>query len=247
MKIITSAVIKGGSGKTTTAAALTQAAKHAGKKVLAIDLDPQGNFSFMLAADQSQPGAVELLHGTPAAELIQTTPQGIDIIPASPDLATEKTTKGSANRLAEVLEPIKKKYNYIIIDTPPQMGELVFNALQAATDVIIPLEADRGNLEGLYNIAGLISDMQQSNPKLKPLGILLTRYDQRPKLNQHLKEIIKQKGAAEGIPYLMEIRPGIAIKEAQALQRDLFKYAPKSKPAADYAALFEMIDQKKRR
>ena len=89
MQIITAAVIKGGTGKTTTAAALAQAAVQAGKKVLAVDLDPQANLSFFIGADQNAPGSYQLLHGTDAAQLIQTTDQGIDAIAASPDLATE--------------------------------------------------------------------------------------------------------------------------------------------------------------
>ena len=245
MKIITTAIIKGGTGKTTVAAALLQAGVIAGKKMLAVDLDPQGNLSFALAADQTKPGAYELLHGTPAAELIQHSPQGMYIIPASPDLASEEGKQGSAKRLAEALEPIKKKYDYIIIDTPAAMGALTFNALQAATDVIIPLETDRDNLTGLYNITALIDKVQETNPKLKPLGVVFTQYDQRSTINRQLKDILTEKAGAAGIPLLKIIRPGIAIREARALQRSLFEYAPKSRPAAEYKELFEIIEQRR--
>ena len=148
-QIITAAVIKGGTGKTTTAAALAQAAAAAGKKVLAIDLDPQANLSFFIGADQNAPGSYQLLHGAEAAQLIQDTEQGIQAIAASPDLATERTTPASAKRLQEAIEPVKKDYDLIIIDTPPQMGELTFNALQASTGLIIPLETDNSSLQGL--------------------------------------------------------------------------------------------------
>jgi len=243
MKIITAAVIKGGTGKTTTAAALAQAAAAAGKKVLAIDLDPQANFTFFIGADQNAPGSYQLLHGAGAAELIQTTPQGIAAISASPDLATEKTTPASAKRLQAALEPIKGDYDFIFIDTPPQMGELTYNALQASTGLIVPLETDNSSLQGLYQIADIAHQMQRSNPALRITGAILTRYDGRPKLNRYLQEAIAERGREIGAPFLMAIRAGIAIREAQAMQQSLFDYAPRSKPAQDYKDLFKKISR----
>ena len=122
MRIITAAVIKGGTGKTTTAAALAQAGAAAGKKILAIDLDPQANLSFFIGAKQAAPGCYQLLHGGKPEDVIQHTEQGIDVITASTDLATEKTAPGSAKRLEKAIEPLKKEYDFIFIDTPPQMG-----------------------------------------------------------------------------------------------------------------------------
>ena len=241
MQILTAAVIKGGTGKTTTAAALAQAAVAAGKKVLAIDLDPQANFTFFIGADQNSPGSYELLHGTDPAQLIQQTAQGIDAISASPDLATERTTPASAKRLQTALDPLKSDYDLIVIDTPPQMGELTFNALQAATGLIIPLETDNSSLQGLYQIADIAHQMQRSNPALTITGVVLTRYDSRPKLNRYLQEVIAERGQEIGAPFLIGIRPGIAIREAQAMQQSLFDYAPRSNPAQDYKKLYEMI------
>ena len=243
MQIIATAVIKGGTGKTTTAAALAQAAAAAGKKVLAIDLDPQANFSYFIGADQNSGGSYELLHDADPAQLIQRTEQGIDAIAASPDLATEKTTPASAKRLQAAIEPLKKEYDLIIIDTPPQMGELTFNALQAATGLIIPLETDNSSLQGLYQITDIAHQMQRSNPDLSIIGVILTRYDARPKLNRYLQEVIAEKGEEIGAPFLMGIRPGIAIREAQAMQQSLFEYAPKSNPAKDYKELYNRIQE----
>lgn len=245
MQIITTAVIKGGTGKTTTAAALAQAATAAGKRVLAIDLDPQANLSFTLSADQNQEGAYQLLHGADPLQLIQRTPQDLDVISASPDLATERTSPASAKRLQEAIEPLR--YDYIIIDTPPTMGELTFNALQACTGLIIPLEVDNYSLQGLYQITDIAHQMQRSNPKLKILGVVLTRYDSRPKINRYLRDVIIDRGKEAGAPYLTEIRKGVAVTEAQALQQSLFDYAPRSKPAHDYKALFEIIDKSNKR
>lgn len=241
MQIITTAVIKGGTGKTTTAAALAQAAAAARKRVLAIDLDPQANFTYFIGADQNAGGSYQLLHGDPAKEVIQTTAQGIDAIAASPDLATEKTTPASAKRLEEAIKPIKKNYDLIIIDTPPTMGELTFNALQAATGLIIPLEADLSSLQGLYQITDIAHQMTKSNKHLSIIGVILTRYDARPKVNRYLQEVIADKGQEIGAPFIMGIRPGIAIKEAQAMQQSVFDYAPKSNPAADYKELFNKV------
>lgn len=240
-RIITTAAIKGGTGKTTTAAALAQAAAADGKKVLAVDLDPQCNLSFSLAADVNAPGSYDLLNGADVADVIQRTPQGVDVIPGSPDLAAERTKPNSARRLAEALEPVNRKYRYIFIDTPPQMGELTFNALQAATGLIIPLEADTSSLQGLYNILDIAHQMQHSNPKLKVLGAVLTRYDRRPKINRYLHDAIKDQGKEAGAPLLAEIRAGVAVREAQALQVSLFEYAPNSNPAQDYKSLYEAI------
>lgn len=241
MQILTTAVIKGGTGKTTTAAALAQAAAAAGKEVLAIDLDPQANFTFFIGADQNTPGSYQLLHGAEPGQLIQQTAQGIAAIAASPDLATERTTPASAKRLQQAIEPLKGEFDLIIIDTPPQMGELTFNALQAATGLIIPLETDNSSLQGLYQITDIAHQMQRSNPALSIIGVILTRYDNRPKLNRYLRDVIADKGQEIGAPFLMGIRPGIAIREAQAMQQSIFDYAARSKPAQDYKTLYEMI------
>ena len=242
-QIITTAVIKGGTGKSTTAAALAQAAAAAGQRVLAIDIDPQSNLTFFLAADQNMPGTYQLLHGTLAANVVQHSPQGLDVIAGSPDLATEKTTPASAKRLQKAIEPLKKDYDWIFIDTPPTMGELLYNALQAATGLLIPLEADTNALEGLYQIAEIARQMQHSNPALQILGTVLTRFDARPKINRALQEAIATAGAELEAPLLGIIRPGTAIKEAQTLQLNLFEHAPKSNPAQDYQKIFKLIQE----
>lgn len=241
MQIITTAVIKGGTGKTTTAAAIAQAAVKAGKKVLAIDLDPQANLSFSIGANLTVAGSYELINGTPAEQLIQRTKQGIEAITASPDLSTVKTTPGSAKRLQRAIEPLKEQYDLIVIDTPPTMGELTFNALQAATGLIIPLMADTFSIQGLYNITDIAHQMQRSNPALQISGVVLTQFDSRPNFRRYIQSAIKDKCAEVGAPYLTEIRTGIAIVEASASQMSIFDYAPNSKPAQDYKRLYEMI------
>lgn len=241
MQIITAAVIKGGTGKTTTCAALAQAAVAAGKRVLAVDLDPQANFTNAIGADQNSPGSYALLNGTPAAQLIQQTPQGIHAIAASPDLATVRTTPASAKRLQKALEPLQADFDLCMIDVPPMLGELLYNALQASTGLLIPLETDSNSLQGLYQITDIAKQMRRSNPTLELLGVILTRYDGRPKLNQLFQSVIAQRAQEIGVPYLMAIRSGVAVREAMAMQQSLFDYAPRSKPAADYGRLYRII------
>lgn len=245
MQVIAAAVIKGGTGKTTTIAALAQAATAAGKKVLAIDLDPQANLSFTLGADQTRPGALQFLHGADPAKVIQRTEQNIFVISAEPDLATERTGPGTAKRLQDALEPLRKRFDYIFIDTPPTMGDMTYNALQAATGLIIPLTADNYSLQGLYQICDIAHQIQRSNPDLSIIGTVITKYDNRPKINRYMKEVIA--GAEEDAPMLLAIRPGVAIQEAQALQKSLFEYAPRSKPAQDYMALYERLSKPRRK
>ena len=245
-KIITAAVIKGGTGKTSTVAALAQAAHFKKKKVLAVDLDPQANLTAFLAGDDEHAGSLEFLHGAELDETIQTTPQGIDLLSACPDLAAEKTTGGSAKRLERALLPVKEEYDFIFIDTPPQMGELTFNALQCSDGLLIPLEADASSISGLYQVADIAADMKERSAAFLSLyGVILTRYRPRAKINQYIQKEIKAAADDLETPYLGEIRDGIAIREAQTLRKSLFEYAPRSNPAQDYMKLFEQIKRRK--
>lgn len=240
--IIAVAVQKGGTGKTTTAAALTQAAVYKGLRALAIDLDPQGNLSFALGAQISAEtgNSYNMLQGAPAADQIQRTAQGAEVIAASWNLSTTTSGKGSARRLQEALEPIRGVYDLIIIDTPPTAGELQYNALQAADRLIIPLQADTYNVQSLYQITETARQIRQSNPGLKA-GILLTQYDGRTTIARQMQKTIINKAGAAGVLYLGTIRRAIAVQEAAALQQSLYQYAPKSKPAQDYIDVFNYI------
>lgn len=242
MDILTVAIQKGGTGKTTTAAALAQAAAYRGKKCLAIDLDPQGNFSFTLgAAIGNKPGSYHFLEGAAAADVIQHIKPGLDVIPANWELSTVTSDRGSARRLQKALEPLKNNYDVIVIDTPPTAGELQYNALQAATGLIIPLQADIYNLQSLYQITDTAKQIQSSNPGLVIKGFILTQHDNRSTIAKQMQQTITDKAAAMGVPYLGIVRNAVVVKEAAALQQSLFDYAPNSKPASDYLALFDAL------
>ena len=240
MEVLAIAIQRGGTAKTTTAAALTQAAAVNGRRVLAIDLDPQGNFSFSMAADMTRRNSFDLIMGKAAAD-IQRTPCGAYMIPASWNLSTVTTARGSANRLRLAIEPLKSRFDLIIIDTPPTAGELQYNALQAATGLIIPLQADIFGLQGLYQIADTAAQFQKSNQALSITGIVITKHNARSTLARQMQQNIIDAAAAMDIPYLGAIREGVAVREAQTMQQSLFEYAPNSKPAADYMNLYHTI------
>ena len=238
--IITAATIKGGTGKTSTAAAFAQAAHAKKKKVLAIDLDPQANLTAFLAGDERRAGVYDLLHGAELADVIQRTEQGLDLIPGAANLATEKTAAKSAERLKRAIEPIRGSYDFIIIDTPPTIGELTYNAIQASTALLIPLDADSASIKGLKHIADIAEQMKERGAaNLSFIGVLITRYRGRANINQFIRDKIKEAADEIGAAYMGEIRDGIAIREAQAMRKDLFGYAPKSNPAQDYEKLYK--------
>lgn len=244
MQIIAIAVQKGGSGKTTSTATLSQAGVYKGLRVLAIDMDSQANLSYALAADTETCDALALLEGVPARELIQTTGQGIDVIASNMNLATITSGRGSARRLQKALEPIRDEYDLILIDTPTTPGELVYNALQAATGVIIPCHADAYNMQSIYQTNILINQFRESNPDLYRTGLLLTRYTTRSRdFAQQVREMIQRQAAEIGADYLGEVREGSAITKAAFMRRSIYKYDKRSNPARDYLRVLETITE----
>lgn len=244
MKIFSICVSKGGTGKTTTAAALAQAAIYQGKKALAIDLDPQGNLTLALGCrpDNYESNSYALITGQRTAkEAISESPQGVDIIGASWNLSTVTSSKGSALRLKKALEPIKKDYDVIVIDTPTS-AELQYNAIVTATNIIIPLQTDSYNIQSLYQITDVINILRKTRRGLS-VGAIITRYDKRTKHARQMQEIIRQQAQGLRVDYLGEIRQTVAIPEAATFGRSLYEYAPKSTAAQDYLALYDQLTQ----
>ena len=241
MKTITIATQKGGTGKTTTAATLAQAAVYAGKKVLCVDLDAQGDMSLILAADDTKQGAFDLLTGERIEKTIQTTKQGIDVISASWDLSTLKTSKGSAYRLQEALEEVKRRYDLAIIDTPPNINVLQYNALQACNVLIVPMQTDIYSIKALRKAVETAAEFKKTNKGFKAIGAVLTMYDGRSVLSRDMETTIKERLKENNVIYMGKIRNAVALREAQTLQQSLYSYAPKCKPAADYEKLLNII------
>lgn len=244
-RIIAVANQKGGTGKSTTAAALGAGLLLRGFNVLYVDLDAQGNLSYTLGTSRGAT-VLDVLTGQATAEqAIQHTPQG-DAIPAAPALAsadTMLTSTGKEYRLKEALEPIKRKYDFIIIDTGPALGILTVNALTACTWAIVPAQADIFSLQGIGQLHTTIDAVKRyCNPDLEIAGILLTRYNPRTVLSRDITAMIDQ--TAEKLHtklFTTTIRETVSIKEAQASQAGIYDYAPKSNAAQDYSAFIDEL------
>jgi chromosome partitioning protein len=231
---------KGGVGKSTTALALGAGLTRIGFKVLYIDLDAQGNLTYALGAsrDTGLTAFEVLTKRIEIHDVIQSTPQG-DIIPASPALAGADTVineVGKEYRLREALGFIKGTYHYVVIDTPPALGILTINALTACKRIIIPAQADIFSLQGIGQLHSTIKTVKRyCNPYLKVEGILLTRFNSRAVLSRDVAQMIDQ--AAKQLRtrlFRTTIREAIVVKEAQAMQQDIFSYAPQGKATEDY-------------
>ena len=240
---------KGGVGKSTTAAALWAGLNRAGHKSLVIDLDPQCNLTFTTAADTNHRSALGLLTGeADPLDTIQPTEEG-DVIAGSKALVGADnfiTATGKEYRLREALEPIKARYDHIVIDCPPALGILTVNALTAATHVIIPCQADIFSLQGVQQLSQTIEPVRKyCNPGLVIEGLLLTRYNARTALSRDLTTSAESLAAKLGTKvFKTAIREATAIKEAQISQRSIFDYAPKANVTADYTAfLHEVIGE----
>lgn len=247
MKTITVINQKGGVGKSTTALAVGAGLTLHGYAVLYIDLDAQGNLSFVLGADTTGYNALGVLQRpeTVNAEVRHLGEAG-DIIASSPALAVADATltaTGKEYRLKEALQALKGKYDYCIVDTPPALGILTVNALTAATGAIIPAQADIFSLQGIGQLGGTLDAVKKyCNPDLSVMGILLTRYNDRAVIGREAAEMTARTAGQLGTKlFTARIRECTAIKEAQARRQSIYSYAPKSNAAADYAALVAEI------
>ena len=238
MKTVSVINQKGGVGKSTTAEMLISALSLKNFKVLAIDLDAQGNLSYSLASDSNSPTILEVLtEEITAKDAIKHA--RADIISSNKALAGADAfiaDTGKEYRLKEALEKIEKEYDFCIIDTPPALGILTINALTASGSVIIPAQADIYSLQGIENLEETIKAVKKyCNPNLKIEGILLTRYNPRTILSREVSEMAEKLAEKlETKLFKAKIRDAVAVKEAQISQESLFKYAPKSNVTKDY-------------
>ena len=249
MTILTVINQKGGVGKTTTAEMIGSELIHRGHSVLFIDMDAQANLSYTLQADGSGLGgnsSYELLTGDITAdEAIQITERG-HVIGSSPALNGADITitqTGKEYRLKEALQPVEDRYDYIIIDTPPKLGIVTSNALTASAEALIPAQADIYSLQGINQLNETIQVIRKyTNPELNITGIVLTRFNPRTILSQEVAEMLEET-AVELDTKLFEtrIRESIAVKEAQAMQIDIFSHDPKNNVSIDYRALVDEI------
>ncbi|MCL2776001.1 MAG: ParA family protein [Oscillospiraceae bacterium] len=229
---------KGGVGKTTTAAAMTAGLTARGYNVLAIDADPQCNLSHTLQAGESGKGLFDVLSGEPVADIIQRKNNVCVLRGQSSLTGADKifTDIGMEYLLHDAIEPLQAKFDYIIIDCPPQLGILTVNALVACTDIVIPITTDMYAMQGLSQLLLNVQKVKKRpNPNIKIDGILLTRYNRRSILNRDLRESIEVKAVEMGTKvYKTVIRESVAIRESQAQRMNIFDYAPNSNGPDDY-------------
>ena len=228
-KIISISNQKGGVGKTTTAVNLGASLAVAEKKVLIVDFDPQGNASSGVGITPNGETSYEFMLGSATADTaIQKTALGfLDIMPADRRLAGAEIELVGENQrehfLKRALHPLKSRYDYIIIDTPPSLGLLTLNALTAADSVLIPIQCEYYALEGLSQLLSTVQLVQRSlNPELRLEGVLLTMYDRRLKLsNQVADEAIDFFGKTV---YETKIPRNVRLSEAPSFGKPILLY-----------------------
>lgn len=241
--IITVANQKGGVAKTTTTGALAAGLVRRGYKVLAVDLDAQGNLSDNIGVDEQTPTTYELMKGTVTIQEAIQKAEMIDIVPANLALASadmEFTQTGREYRLKKALMPVMKDYDYIILDTPPTLGIMTVNAFMASDEVIIPASGLNG-VKGIVTLYSTIDTVREfGNPKLKVAGIILTMYNPRAIIDQNIKELAENIGAAKNIRlFKTYIRTSVSVDEATATGKDIFTYNEKNNVAVDYNDFIE--------
>jgi chromosome partitioning protein len=249
--IIAVANQKGGVGKTTTANALLLGLKHRGARVLGIDLDPQGNFSFSLAAErENSPTSYHVLtKAITAKEAIQQTPL-CDVIPANIMLSSIQTShfeRGWEFILRDALKELASVYDYIILDTPPALSVLTINAFVASEGILVPLLADIFSLQGLTQLNDTIVRVRDyCNKNLHVLGVVLTRFTYRTILGREIRKTARMVTGQLGFTLLeTQIRASVAIMEAQSMQADMYEYMPENAAVQDYDRLINELITKR--
>lgn len=245
-KIIAFTNKKGGVGKTTTAVNMAAYCAGAGKKVLVVDIDSQGNattaLGFSKGALKKSVYNVLVDDDTAAANILNTKLLGLDILPANVDLSgAEVDIVYKRNRerlLKEALERVKNDYDYIFIDCPPSLGLLTINAWVASDSIIIPLQSEYFALEGVSQLMSTIALVRQHlNPNLKIEGVVITMYDGRALISKQITAEIKK--FFKDKLYEIIIPRNIRLAEAPSHGLPIMLHDPKCVGARAYEALTE--------
>lgn len=231
---------KGGTGKTTTTINLGSALAKLGKKVLLIDLDPQGNLSYSIGLGDAKYSMAHVFEDSKTINDIIIGKDGVDVAPGTGDLVDIEislvTQEDREGFLKDRLAGLEKKYDYILIDSPPSLSLLTLNALNASTEVLIPLQLEVLTMQGLSQILNTVRQVKDTlNPELKVKGIAFVMYDKRRKLSTEVYEYIREN-VEENI-FKTFIRSNVKIAEAPSFGMSVLDYDPHSSGASDYMSL----------
>jgi chromosome partitioning protein len=242
-KVIAIANQKGGVGKTTTAINTAASLAANRQKILLIDLDPQGNATMGSGVDKNQLVHTTndvLLHDCLAEHAALTTSAGYDLIPGNEDLTVAEVSLMERHHretfLYKALQPIKDRYDFILIDCPPTLNTLTINALVAADSVLIPMQCEYYALEGLAALLSTIDQVKSSvNPRLQLEGVLRTMYDARNRLCSEVSKQLLEHFSAK--VYRTVIPRNVRLAEAPSHGLPALQYDRTSPGAAAYMVL----------
>ena len=234
---------KGGVGKTTTCINLAAALAERGRRVLLVDLDPQGNASTGLGRDEdARPvTSYDLFAGQMTAEDVQPTEvDGIDLIPASRDLSGLDTElagdRDRLRRLSDAMRRLDARWDVILYDCPPSLGLLTLSALVAADAVLIPLQAEYFALEGLSQMLRTVKEVRtRANPDLRIAGVLLTMTDHRNNLSRQVEADVR--ATLPGLVFETMVPRNVRLSEAPSHAQPVLVYDTASRGSRAYRAL----------
>lgn len=242
MTIFAVANQKGGVGKTTTVVNLGAYLGALGASVLLVDCDAQANTTGFLGVPADGPGLYDvLLEGVPAeGAIVRTTTKGVDLLPATPDLAAADIELLHHERpnsiLLEALAPVRDRYAYVFLDCPPSLGLMTVNALVAADAVLVPVQCEYLALEGLARLMNTLERIRaQSNPRLQVFGLVMTMFDGRTVLSHQVADEVRKHYPS--LTFRTVIPRNVRLSEAPSFGRSILDYDPYSRGAEAYQAL----------